>query len=301
MAGLFGQEKLSVGILNGPSAVPAAYIIENSSDYDFQIFSGADLEVPKLLKGEMDLGILPPNVAAKLYNKSNGNIVALSVIGQGNLSLLTTDSKYKNLKSLKGKTVYCAGRGATPEYIFRYILSKHPEGKKVNLDFSIPPSELAAALISGKAEYILVPEPFATVALIKGKDAGVRKVFDPSASDEIKKEFNNTNFPMTVLVCNKKSLETKAQLISEYLKDYKAAVEWTCANPAEAGELVEKHTLGLNAKIAAASIPNGRYCFVPAEDSVAQMEKLLALFLKENEESVGGKLPEKNFYFSMNK
>lgn len=301
MAGLFGQEKISIGILNGPSAVPAAYLIENSSDYEFQIFSGADLEVPKLLKGEIDLGILPPNVAAKLYNKSNGNIVALSVIGQGNLSLLTTDPKYRNLKSLKGKTVYCAGRGATPEYIFRYILSKYPEGRKVNLDFSIPPSELAAALISGKAEYILVPEPFATVALMKGKDTGVRKVFDPSTSDEIKKEFSDANFPMTVLVCNKKSLETKNELISKYLEDYRAAVEWTCRNPGEAGELVEKHTLGLNAKIAAASIPDGRYCFISAQDSVPQIEKLLAMFLKENEESVGGKLPGKEFYFPLNK
>ena len=66
---------LKIGILNGPSAVPAAKLIETNKEglWDFQIFSGADTELPKLLKGEIDIGILPPNVAAKVFNTSKGN------------------------------------------------------------------------------------------------------------------------------------------------------------------------------------------------------------------------------------
>lgn len=293
------KQVLNIGLLNGPSSIPAAYLIEKSetaenAELNFQIFAGADLEVPKLLKGEIDIGILPPNAAARLYQKTDGNIVALAVIGEGNLSLLTTDPDYKDLSSLKGKTVHCAGRGATPEYIFRHVLETNlaAEAESVELDFSIPNPELAPSLLSGKSQYVLVPEPFATVALMKGKDRGVRKVFDPSEEPE----FRNQNFPMTVLVCSKNTYSQKKTEIRTYLKKYRNAVEWTNKNPADAGLLVERHTLGLNAQVSAASIPNGRYVFVPAEKARPNMERLFEIFLKQNPESIGGKLPADDFY-----
>lgn len=304
--GVFSQE-LKIGLLNGPSAIPAAYIIEENdkTDFDFQIFSGADTEIPKLLKGEIDIGVLPPNVAAKIYNQSKGNVVVLAVVGEGNVSLLTTEKKLGNLKSqLAGKTVFCAGRGATPEYMFRYVLEKekisvteNPKKKNsVRLDFSIPNADLATALISGKVDYILVPEPFATVALNKGADKGVKKI--TTLSDEYKKvQKTEINFPMTVLVVNKKSLETKKSLVDAYLEMYKKAVQWTNENPDVAGGLVEKHTLGLNSKIATESIPNGAYVFVSGKNSKPQMENLLKIFLQQNPESIGGKIPRDDFYY----
>lgn len=289
---------LNVGVLNGPSAIPAAFVIENNPDFNFQIFSGADSELPKLVKGDLDIGILPPNVAAKIYNISKGKVVALAVTGHMNLSLLTTDSYYKNLKSLEGKTVFCAGRGATPDYIFRAALKKNKisiskdgslSENSVNLDFSIPNPELAGSLISGKARYIFVPEPFATVSVMKGKAAGVKKVYSPA------EDFPD-NLPMTLLVCNADSYEKKRAEIELFLEKYREAVRWTKENPKEAGRLVEKHTLGLNAEISEASIPNGNYVFVPAKEAKKNIEQLLELFLNENEDSTGGKLPEKDFY-----
>ena len=88
--------------------------------------------------------------------------------------------------------------------------------------------------------------------------------------------------------------------MDEYLSLYKNAVKWTIENPEEAGKLVEKHTLGLNAAIASASIPNGEYVFIPAQDSIKNIEFLLQIFLNANPESVGGKLPEKTFYYNPN-
>ena len=293
-----GKEKLTVGLLNGPSSIPAAYLIENTSDYEFQIFSGADLEIPKLLKGEIDLAVLPPNAAAKLWNKNGKNVVVLAVIGEGNISLFTTDPDYKNLESLKGKTVYCAGRGATPDYMFRYILEKKgvkvsengPSPDAVFLDFQVPNAEIAGTLISGKADYILVPEPFGTVALMKGKSFGVKKVCNLSD------EYDSKNYPLTVLVANKKSLDSKKTAVKKYLKDYEKAVTWTLENATSAGALVEKHTLGLTASITASSIPCGNYVFIPADQARPEMEKLLNIFFERDPDSIGGKLPGEDFY-----
>ena len=301
---------LNIGVLNGPSAVPGAYIMEkeegsSNSSYNFQIFSGADLELPKLLKGEIDIGVLPPNAAAKVWNNSKGNLLALAVVGEGNVSLLTTNLECKSLSDiLPGSTIYCAGRGATPEYMFRYILKEKNipcsnnssiRQNALYLDFSIPNPEIAAALFSGKAEYILVPEPFATVALMQGKNKGVKKVTTLSEEYASLKS-SNDNFPMTLLVCNKKVYEEKKEVIEAFLSEYKTAVTWTNENPTEAGRLVEKHTLGLKANIASASIPNGAYVFYSAKDSKKKIENLLKIFLDQNEDSIGGKLPGNDLY-----
>lgn len=287
------KTKLNVALLNGPSSIPAAYMIENKDTFsdaelNFEIFSGADMELPKLLKGEADLGILPPNAAAKVYNMTKGTIVALAVIGNGNISLLTTRTDYSDYSSLRGKTVYCAGRGATPEYLFREELSKAgletgSDPASVNLDFSIPNAELAGALISGKADYILVPEPFATVALTK--------------STKVKKAASlPSDVPMTLLVANKNSLAAKKSAVDSYLKEYAKAVEWTKTNPHKAGRLVQKHTLGLNEAIAAKSIPAGNYVYISAKDGKKSIEDLLSIFARIKSDSIGDRLPDDSFY-----
>ena len=54
----------------------------------------------------------------------------------------------------------------------RYLLKENGlswTGDKpdVNMDFTIPTAQLAAQLISGKIQYAVVPEPFATIASVK--------------------------------------------------------------------------------------------------------------------------------------
>ncbi len=305
-----GSRKVNVAALNGPSGIPMAYLFENApvvegAEFDFQVVAGADVLLPKLLKGEVDVGILPPNVAAKVFTQNNGAIVAGAVVGEGMLSLVTKDGQVDSLDDLRGKTVHVAGQGATPEYLFRYLLQANgisvaaagakPDPDSVALDFSIPAAELAAALLSGRIQYAVVPEPFATVAT--SKDAAVRRAVD--LQDEYRSVTGDeaANFPMTVVVVRKDFARTSPQLVRGLLAAYQEAVAWTLANPAEAGQLVEKHTLGLQASIAAKVVPNGAYVFVPAGEARLQLETLYSIFLDFAPEAIGGQLPAQGFYF----
>ena len=122
---LFAQNsQLRVGLLNGPTCLPAAYLMDNS-DYSFQQFADPQALLPKMIKKEIDVGFMPANVAAKVYNSASKVIVCTAVVGLGNLKLITTDQNIRNFTDLKGKTVYVAGQGASPEYIFRYLLKEN--------------------------------------------------------------------------------------------------------------------------------------------------------------------------------
>lgn len=272
-----------VAVLNGPSSIPCAYLMEENPEYDYETFASAQLALPKLIKEEADFGFLPPNVAAKIYTENKGAVLCLGICGNGNLFLLTKDGSFSDLKQLEGKTAACAGQGATPEYIMNYIFEKKGI-KNVTLDFSTPNAQIVPALLSGKFDYAIVPEPFASVA--ESKDSGIKKI---SISKEFASISNGKDFPMTVLVVNKKYAEKHKKETADFIKKYEGVVARTLKNPHEAAELAEKHNLGLTKEIAEKAIPNCAFVFTPAKKSKAQIEQLLKLF--------GQKLPDSKFYY----
>ena len=69
-------------------------------------------------------------------------------------------------------------------------------------------------------------------------------------------------------------------------------------NPKEVGELCEKFGLGLAAPIIAKSVPKANYVFMTSDNPKVKekVEELLNIFLAFDSASIGGKLPDENFY-----
>ena len=254
-----------------------------------------------MIKKEIDIGFMPLNVAAKVYNTGNKAIICCAVTGLGNISLITTDKQIRTFADLKGKIVYIAGQGATPEYMFRYLLNENGlscatdnMSSDVILDFSVPTAQLASLLISGKIKNAVVPEPFVTIAKMKSQD--VRAALD---FQEEYREITGSQsiYPLSVMVVRKEFAENNPELLEQFLEAYKKSYEWTLKNPQKAGELSEKHKLGLAAAVVTRAVPVSNYTFIPAAQAVSVSEELLKIFLQNDPSSIGGKLPEREFYY----
>ncbi len=296
------KQAVRVGVLNGPTCIPAAYLMDQKgTPYSFERFADPQALLPKMIKKEIDVGFMPLNVAAKVYNSGNKAIVCCAVTGLGNLSIITKDKSIRNFTDLKGKTVYTAGQGATPEYMLRYLLSENKltygsNGNDVDviLDYSIPTAQIAAQLISDKINYAAVPEPFTTIA--KMKSDSVRAALD------FQKEYKDCTgsqsiYPLSVMVVRKDFAENNPQELITFLNEYKKAYEWTVKNPLAAGKLTEKQSLGLTAAVVSKSIPVSNYTYIKAIEAVSMSEELLKIFLANEPASLGGKLPDRDFYY----
>ena len=305
---LFAEAKqIRVGLLNGPTCVPAAYFMENDSsvsdaELTYEKFADPQALLPKMVKNEIDIGFMPANVAAKVYNAGNKSIICCAVVGLGNLSLITTDENIRRFTDLKGKTVYVAGQGATPEYMFRYLLKENGltwNGEKpdVKMDFSIPTAQLAAQLISGKIKYAVVPEPFTTIARTKSDKVQAALDFQKEYLELTGKKQNEL-YPLSVMVVRASFAKENPELLKTFLEEYDKAVNWTIKNPAASGKLSEKHSLGLAAAVVENAIPVSNYTYVPAVSAKKTLEDLLNLFLEGDKTSIGGKLPDEGFYYS---
>lgn len=294
-------QNIVLGALKGPSGIGMVRLFEtpplpaDGSVVQIVAVPSADLMTAKLVSGEYDAGVLPVNVAAKLYNSGTG-IELCAIIGEGMVSFLSADASVKTLADLKGKNVNVAGQGATPDYLLRSLLKGagiDPE-KDVKLEYALAYPEAAVALASGAIAYAVLPEPFATMA--KMRNPKLKAVLDLGGLWTA--QTGQKSYPMTALVVSSALASEKRQAVAAILDACSASISWVVAHPAEAGTLVEKHELGLKAPIAAKAIPFSAYVFIPAPAARKSVEALLSVFLDLAPASIGGRLPDGGFYAS---
>jgi NitT/TauT family transport system substrate-binding protein len=290
-----------VGALKGASGIgmvrlfDAAPVLADGSDIKLVAVASADLMTAKLISGEYDAGVLPINVAAKLYN-SGIPLRLAAVVGNGMVSFLGSDPSIASLSDIKGRTVSVAGQGATPDFLFRKLLKVaglDPD-KDLRLDYSLPYPEAAVALATGKIDFAVLPEPFATMARLK--NPSLRPLLD--LGKLWTKQSSRPNYPMSAFVVSAKLASERPEAVKSILGAYSASILWVLSDPKAAGALVEKADLGLKASIAEKAIPLSAYVFVSATEARPEIEALLRVFLELAPSSVGGRLPDGAFYAS---
>jgi NitT/TauT family transport system substrate-binding protein len=292
-------ESVTIYAIRGPSGVGMIRLFENPPQIEglqvrAEALAQADLVAAKFIAGEAKIGILPPNIAAKIAS-SGRDIQIAAIVGTGMLSLLTTDPAVTRVEDLAGKTVEAAGQGATPDYVIRRILTSKGlnPGVDVSLNYTLAYPEIAQSLIAGRVTTALLPEPFATMALAGRED--LRAVGDIQA--EWVHAGGGANYPMTALVVDAGFARERPDAVRAVLAAYQSSTEWVTAHPAEAGALVEKHNWGLRAAVISAAIPKSNYVFIPAREARPAVEALFRTFLEYAPESIGGALPGDSFYW----
>ena len=293
------NSKLTIYSLKGPSGVGMIRLFEDPPairgfDVRVEPLAQSGLMAARFLSGEARLGILPPDMAAKIAS-SGKDIRAVAIIGAGMLSLLSSDPAIQSLGDLRGKTVEVTGQGATPDYVFRKILDSYgiAPDRDITLGYSLAYPEITQLLITGRVSTALLPEPFATMALMGKPD--LKAVAD--IQEEWVKAGGIGNYPITLLVTDGAFASANPAVVSEVGLAVKNSIEWVKANPAEAGVLVEKHELGLRAPVVATAVPKSNYVFIPATEGRSSLETLFRAFLEYAPASIGGHLPGDNFYW----
>lgn len=301
--GLYAQQPvdtIAIAILKGPSGIGSAWMMSSpprvqGASFQFITASGADIVTAKLVSGEFQGGVLPVNVAAKLSN-AGVPIQALAVVGEGMVKFLSSDPSIRTLADIRGKDIPIAGQKATPDYLFRYLAetASLKAGIDYNPVYSLAYPEIAAQLAAGKITCAVLPEPFATQAMMLNKS-----LREPFSLDALWTEKTGlSSYPMSLFVISRRLAEQRPDAVAALSKAYEASIKKTLADPASTGALAESLDLGMKASVAQAAIPKSAYVYILASDAKNSIEGLLKLFMTFDPQSVGGKLPGADFYDS---
>lgn len=285
--------------LKGPTSIGMIKLIDekalNSDKYivDYSTVEAPDIITGKILNNEVQIAAVPTNLAAVLYNKTKGKVQFLA---QNTLGVLYAIGKGDiiSLEQLEGKKVGISGKGAVPEYAMNYILSQKGLTDKLSLDYLPDHATVSQALIAGDIDIAILPQPFVTQVLMKNSDFKV--LIDLNKEWEIASNKNSV-FSMGCLVINKEFGEKNADFVTDFLKAYEQSVNFVNSNPADAAVLVEKNEIIKSAALVEKAIPYCNIVYKDAQDAKNEINAFLKVLFEYDSKSVGGKLPDENFYY----
>ena len=288
-----------VAALKGPTAMGLAGLEEESAadpgvSYEFTLAASADEVTPALLQGDLDIACVPANLAAVLYQKTEGQIVTVAVNTLGVLYLVENGNAVQSLSDLKGKTIVAAGKGSTPEYALRYLLTENGINPDADLtiDWKSEHSECVAALGQGAATIALLPQPFVTVA--QGKIQGLRMALDLTAEWDA---LDNGSALLTgVAVARKAFAEERPAAVSAFLQDYAGSVDWVNGSTAEAAAVIGEMGI-VDADVAEKALPYCNIVCLTGAEMKAKLSGYLQVLFDADPASVGGALPGDDFYY----
>ena len=289
-------ESLRVGALKGPTAMGMVYMMSDDGVNQYTLAGSADELTPKLIKGELDIACVPANLAAVLYNKTEGQIVTLAVNTLGVLYIVENGGEsVRSMADLKGKTIVAAGKGSTPEFGLRYLLEQNglDPDKDVTVDWKSEHAECVAALAAGTADLALLPQPFVTVA--QGKLENLRTALDLTAEWDA---LDNGSAMITgVAVVRRDLAEERPELVEKFLAEYAVSVDWVNENTAEAAELVAQNGIIESPAIAERALPHCNIVCLTGQEMYEKLSGYLQVLAEAAPESVGGALPRDDFYY----
>lgn len=286
----------AMGLVKFMSEVDAGNL--KDEDYSFRIVASADEVAPLISKSEVDIAAVPANLASVLYNKTSGAVRAIAVNTLGVLYICELGDTVSTVADLRGKTIFSAGKGATPEYALEYVLRANglDPTTDVTIEWKSEHAECVAALAQDATAIAMLPQPFVTTAQAKNDQIRVALDLNQEWAAACEAEGRDGKLITGVAVVRSEFADAHPEAVDAFLGHYRESVEFVNANTDEAAALVGGYEIVPEA-VAKKALPACNITFVDGADMKEQLGGYLEVLADQNADAVGGKLPGDDFYY----
>ena len=296
-------DAMRIAGLKGPTTMGMVKLMKDQESmesplYNVTMYGAADEIVPLLTKGELDAAAIPANLAATLYQKTEGKIQVAAVNTLGVLYVVTTGDDVASVADLAGKTIYSTGKGTTPEYVLNYILSENgiDPAKDVTIEYKSEATEVLSTLQSaGEGAVAVLPQPYVTAA--QAQVEGLNVALD--LTEEWNKIDPDSQLITGVLAVRSDYAEQHPEELEVFLADYRSSIEWVTANTADAAQLVAEYGIVAKAPLAEKALPACNITYMDGADMKQALSGYLDVLYQQDAASVGGALPGDDFYYGV--
>lgn len=293
---------IKIGAMKGPTTIGLLQLMEEAkagntdNAYSFTMATAADELTPLLIKGELDIALVPANVASVLYNKTEGGISVIDINTLGVLYMVSGNAEITSFADLKGQTIYLTGKGTTPDYVLQYLLSANGIGlDEVVLDYRSEATEVAALLAENPEAVGLLPQPFVTVACTQNEALSICL----SMTEEWAKVQgeNGSSMVTGVTIVRNDFLEENPEAVELFLAEHADSTAYVESNLTGVAALCVEAGIIANEPIAVKAIPYCNITCITGEKMKQALSGYLQVLYEMNPEAVGGKLPGDDFYY----
>lgn len=287
-----------VGSLKGPTTMGLVNLMadadngETVGNYEFTMEADPSAIVSAFTAGDVDIAMIPSNLAATLYNKTEGKVSVIDINTLGVLYCVTGDETITSIEDLAGKTILSTGQGATPEYAIEYLCDQKGV-TDYTLEFHSEATEIAALLKEDPSLIAVLPQPFATAAQLQNDQ--LHEAF--ALTDVWSSVTTDSQLITGVTIVNNDFLAEHEAAVVLFELEHAQSVEAINADPASGAELCVTYGIVEKAPLAQKAIPKCAISAITDDEMETILSGYLQTLYDANPQSVGGALPEDGFYY----
>lgn len=294
--------EVRIGSLKGPTSMGLVWLMDRQDQglaenvYTFTMEATADMLLPKVISGELDIVLVPANVASVLYHKTEGSVTAIDINTLGVLYLMSADDTVTQMEDLRGRTIYLTGMGTTPDFVLQYLLSENGIGlTDVTLEYKSEASEVAAYLTENPDAVGLLPQPYATALSMQNPD--IVSVLDMTEEwSRVQGEDGGMLVTGVTLVRNA-FMEEQPDAVLMFLREHGQSADYANTNTAEAAELAAHYGIVEKAAAAEKALPYCNIVCLTGEEMKAALSGYLGVLEEFDASFIGGGVPDDSFYY----
>ena len=256
------EAALRIAGLKGPTTMGLVNLMsdEVASNYNFTMYGAADEIVPLLVKGDLDAAAVPANLAATLYNKTNGAVEVACINTLG--------------------VLYIVENGVDPD-------------SDVTIEYCSEATEALSKVQAGEATIAMLPQPFVTSAMSQVE--GLRVALD---MNEEWQKVTGSKLVTGVLVVRKDAVENDPEAFAAFMDGYAASVEAANSDLEGTAALCEQYGVVAKAALAQKALPQCNIVFETGDEMKTDLETYFKVLYAADPASVGGTLPADDFYYA---
>lgn len=293
---------IKIGSLKGPTSMGLVYLMdqakkgETANHYEFTMAAAADELLPSMISGDLDIILVPANVASVLYNKTEGGVTVIDINTLGVLYMVSGDDTIQSMEDLKGRSIYLTGKGTTPDYVLQYLLAENGlTTEDVALEYKSEATEVAAVLTQTPEAIGVLPQPFVTAACTQNEDLSV--VMDLTEEWATVQGEDGSSLVTGVTVVRDGFLEENQAAVDKFLEEHAASTDYANENVEAAAELVAVAGIIEKAPVAVKAMPECNIIYIDGTDMQTALSGYLEVLFEQDASSVGGSLPGDDFYY----
>lgn len=268
--------------------------IKSSYKTSYTIESNDKKLVESLNKKQVDIALVPTDMAAKVYNKNSSYQICAS-IGQGSYYLVTSDPEVRGFNStLINKEIAIAGENSMTDNIVKAILKKNNiDETLVKFKYTNTVPELVKTLTLGEIYIGIVPETSLTSLLYK--HSGLKIL--ASTNDAYENTFDiSEGYPQFSVIVRKDFAKNNKEYVNKFLSKVKESIEFVNNNPLQAGAYGEELKIPIKPQILSKAIKRCNLKFIEIDKFKQNYEYFFDILYNYNNEAVGGTVPDESIY-----
>ena len=268
--------------------------IKSSYKTSYTIESNDKKLVESLNKKQVDIALVPTDMAAKVYNKNSSYQICAS-IGQGSYYLVTSDPEVTGFNStLINKEIAIAGESSMTDNIVKAILKKNNiDETLVKFKYTNTVPELVKTLTLGEIYTGIVPETSLTSLLYK--HSGLKIL--ASTNDAYENTFDiSEGYPQFSVIVRKDFAKNNKEYVNKFLSKVKESIEFVNNNPLQAGAYGEELKIPIKPQILSKAIKRCNLKFIEIDKFKQNYEYFFDILYNYNNEAVGGTVPDESIY-----